>query len=64
MKTVAVYGLSRTTRLKLKLLAAVQGKTMSEMVTELIEQAFNSNETELSEQTKRRIRKIVRQWRP
>lgn len=64
MKTVAIYGVSPMVRLRLKLLAVSRNKTMSAVVSELIEQAFATDENELSEQTKRRISRIVRRWRP
>ncbi|MBA7610861.1 hypothetical protein ES703_18075 [subsurface metagenome] len=64
MKTVAVYGISPMVRLRLKLLAVSRNQTMSTVVSELIEKAFDSDQTELSEPAKHKVKKIVRRWRP
>ena len=64
MKTVAIYGVSPMVRLRLKLLAVIRNKKMSAVVSELIEQAFANDETELTEKARRRTKRVIRSWRP
>jgi predicted DNA-binding protein len=60
MKTVAIWGISPGTRLKLKLLAVVHGRTMAEEVSELIEKAFQRDDTSITDKMMRRVRRIIR----
>jgi plasmid stability protein len=62
MKTVAIWGISPGTRLKLKLLAAAHGRTMAEEVSELIEQAFQRDNTSLTDTMVNRVRRIIRRY--
>ena len=62
MKTVAIWGISPETRLKLKLLAVAYGRTMAEEVSGLIEQAFQSDDVSLTDKMVSRIRRIIRRY--
>jgi hypothetical protein len=60
MKTVAIWGISPGTRLKLKLLAVAHAQTMAAEVSELIEQAFQRDDTSLTDKMVSRVRRIIR----
>lgn len=59
-ETVAVYGLEPQVRLQLKMLAAAQGRTMAEMVTKLIEQAYNNEQFALDGKKRRKVKRLIK----
>lgn len=61
-KRATIYHVPTMIKLKLRLLSLTHNKTMSAMLSELVESAFNNDETELSEQLKSRIRRIIKRW--
>jgi len=60
MKTVAIWGISPGARLKLKLLAVAHGRTMTEEVSGLIEQAFQKDNASLTDKMVSKVRRIIR----
>ena len=59
MKTVAIWRISPGTRLKLKLLAVSHGRTMADVVSELIEQASQRDDSSLIDKVVSRTRRII-----
>ena len=59
MKTVAIWGISPKTRLKLKLLAVAHGRTMAEEVSGLIEKGFQRDDISLTDKMMSRIRRVI-----
>lgn len=57
-----IVGISADTRLKLKLLAAVNGVSMIKMVSDLIEKAFNDSSLVVSKRQKTKMRRIIKRW--
>jgi len=55
--------LSPVTRLKLKLLASIHGKNMSQMVGELVETAFEADDIEITKPLKKKMRRIIKRWK-
>ena len=49
--------------IKSKFLAVAHSKTMSEMASELIQQAFNEDETQLTRRANYRIQRSIRRWK-
>lgn len=61
-KIVNIYGVSPEVRLKLKLLAAIHGRSMANMVSELIEQAYDTDKALLDRKQKSKVRRLIKRW--
>ena len=62
-RTVNIYGVTSETRLHLKLLAVSSKKSMAQVVTDLVEVAFNNNaEVGLDTKQRSRFKRIVRKY--
>ena len=58
-KKIAIWGVTRTSRLQLKLLAAGRGMTMAKSVSELIDEAFKKDNTILTRKMQNKIKRII-----
>jgi len=62
-KKVAIYEVTPETKLQLKLLAVATNKSMAQVVTALIEEAFNKNKkVSLDGKQRSRFKRIVRKY--
>ena len=61
-KTVNIYGISSQARVKLKVLAAGHGVSMSKFIEMIIEEEWNSNKTTVTKQAKKKIRRILKKY--
>jgi len=62
MHSVNIYGISAQTRLKLKLLSVVHQVSMSEMVTQLIETAYNEDKISIGKENRSKLKRIIKKW--
>ncbi len=56
----AIWHVSPETRLKGKILAMAKGQTIGELITKMIDEAYNADDTILSDKKKRVIRRVIR----
>jgi hypothetical protein len=53
--------LDHDVRLHLRLLAAVHEKNVSQMVTDLVENAYSQDQSEITKKAKTKMRRIIKQ---
>lgn len=54
--------LSSDVRLHLKLLSAIHSKTMGQMISQLIDEAYNRDEMLITRKHKSKIKRLVKRW--